>query len=183
MIGENSMLLIVVYSLWALQEKDRWWWRRRQRLWPVYITSVYHDTVLSTKSLNLPTVSTLLYWFSSCYIINISSVYSSFYNFTELLQSTCAIAALGLIPPRLGYVCDHLRRPISGCGGWERTSAIMLSLPPVLDAETVSLLLFVLLTQWTHLKCSLKPTYSLWLILSSCLWGALVAVWPRYCAI
>src|SRR6218665_4029192 len=39
-----------------------------------------------------------------------SSVYSSFYHFTELLQSTCAIAALGLIPPRLGYVYDHLRR-------------------------------------------------------------------------
>src|SRR6218665_1731660 len=46
-----------------------------------------------------------------------SSVYSSFYHFTELLQSTCAIAALGLIPPRLGYLYDHLRRPISGCGG------------------------------------------------------------------
>src|SRR6218665_820983 len=46
-----------------------------------------------------------------------SSVYSSFYHFMELLQSTCAIAALGLIPPRLGYVYDHLRRPIFGCGG------------------------------------------------------------------
>src|SRR6218665_934723 len=44
-----------------------------------------------------------------------SSVYSSFYHFTELFQSTCAIVALGLIPPRLGYVYDHLRRPISGC--------------------------------------------------------------------
>src|SRR6218665_3863509 len=32
-------------------------------------------------------------------------------------QSTCAVAALGLIPPRLGYVYDHLRRPISGCRG------------------------------------------------------------------
>src|SRR6218665_2093580 len=49
-----------------------------------------------------------------------SSVYSSFYHFMEQLQSTCAIAALGLIPPRLGYIYDHLRRPISGCG---RTSA------------------------------------------------------------
>src|SRR6218665_415239 len=38
-----------------------------------------------------------------------SSVYSSTYHFTELHQSTCAIAALGLIPPRLGYVYDHLR--------------------------------------------------------------------------
>src|SRR6218665_2571572 len=87
-----------------------------------------------------------------------NSVYSSFYHFTELLQSTCTIiAALGLIPPRLGYVYDHWRRPISGCGG--RTLAIVLSLPPVLDAGTaVSLLLFVLLTQWTHLKCSLKLT-------------------------
>src|SRR6218665_3475607 len=46
-----------------------------------------------------------------------SSVYSSFYHFTELLQSTCAIAASGLIPPRLGYVYDHLRRLIFGCGG------------------------------------------------------------------
>ena len=48
-----------------------------------------------------------------------STVYSSFYHFTELLQSrpTCAIAALGLIPPRLGYGYDHLRRPISVCGG------------------------------------------------------------------
>src|SRR6218665_3865 len=46
-----------------------------------------------------------------------SSVYSSSYHFTELLQSTCAIAASGLIPPCLGYVYDHLRRPIFGCGG------------------------------------------------------------------
>src|SRR6218665_1061220 len=47
-----------------------------------------------------------------------SSVYSSFNHYTELFQSTCAIAALGLIPPRLGYVSnDHLRRPISGCEG------------------------------------------------------------------
>src|SRR6218665_3398456 len=46
-----------------------------------------------------------------------SSVYSSSYHFTELLQSTCAIVASGLIPPRLGYVYDHLRRPIFGCGG------------------------------------------------------------------
>src|SRR6218665_2275313 len=60
---------------------------------------------------------------------------------------------------------------------------IVLSLPPVLDAETVSLLLFVLLTQWTHLKCSLKLTCSLRLTLFSCLLGPLVAVWPRYCAI
>src|SRR6218665_3675295 len=112
-----------------------------------------------------------------------SSVYSSSYHFTELLQSTCAIAALGLIPPRLGYVYDHLRRPIFGCGGCGRTSAIVLSLPPVLGAGTVFLLLFVLLTQLTHLKCSLKLTCSLRLILFSCLRGALVAVWPRYCDI
>src|SRR6218665_523640 len=68
-----------------------------------------------------------------------STVYLSFYHFTELLQSTCAIVASGLVPAHLGYVYDHLRRPISGCG---RTSAIVLSLPPVLDAGTVSLLLF-----------------------------------------
>src|SRR6218665_191861 len=75
-----------------------------------------------------------------------NSVYSSSYHFTELLQSTCAIAASGLIPPRLGYVYDHLRRSIFGCGGRGRTSAIVFSLPPVLGAGTVSLLLFVLLT-------------------------------------
>src|SRR6218665_1158969 len=46
-----------------------------------------------------------------------SSVYMSSYHFTELLQSTCAIAASGLIPPHLGYIYDHLRRPIFGCGG------------------------------------------------------------------
>src|SRR6218665_828859 len=39
-----------------------------------------------------------------------SSVYSSFYHFMKLLQSTCAIAPSGLIPPRLGYVYDHLER-------------------------------------------------------------------------
>jgi len=49
--------------------------------------------------------------------VSTSSAYSSFYHFTELIQSTCAIAALGLIPPRLGYVYDHLKRSISGCGG------------------------------------------------------------------
>ena len=38
-----------------------------------------------------------------------SSTYSSFYHFTELLQSTCAIAAPGLIPPRLDYGYDHWR--------------------------------------------------------------------------
>src|SRR6218665_441017 len=46
-----------------------------------------------------------------------NSVYSSSYHFTELLQSTCAIAASGLIPPLLAYLYDHLRRPIFGCGG------------------------------------------------------------------
>ena len=48
---------------------------------------------------------------------NTSSVYSSFNHHTELLHSTYAIAALGHVPPRLGYVYDHLRRPIFGCGG------------------------------------------------------------------
>src|SRR6218665_3000056 len=46
-----------------------------------------------------------------------SSVYSSFYHFTELLQCTCAITASGLIHSRLGYVYDHLRGPIFRCGG------------------------------------------------------------------
>src|SRR6218665_3554247 len=49
--------------------------------------------------------------------LNTSSVYSSFNHYTELLHSTYAIAALGHVPPRLRYVYDHLRRPISGCGG------------------------------------------------------------------
>src|SRR6218665_3424420 len=75
-----------------------------------------------------------------------SSVFSSFNHYTELLQSTCAISALGHVPPRLGYVYDHLKRPISGFGGLGRTSAIVLSPPPVLDTGTVSFLLFVLLT-------------------------------------
>src|SRR6218665_1330244 len=87
-----------------------------------------------------------------------SSVYSSFYHFTELLQSTCAIYASGLIPPHLGYIYDHLKRPI-----------FVLSLPPVLDAGTVSPLRFALLIQWTHLKCRLKLTCSLRLTLFSCL--------------
>src|SRR6218665_354788 len=43
--------------------------------------------------------------------LSTSSIYSSFNHYTHLLQSTCAIAALGLIPPRLGYVYNHLRRP------------------------------------------------------------------------
>ena len=91
------------------------------------------------------------------------------------------------VPARLlhwdsdGY--DHLKIPISVFGGWGLTSAIVLSLPPVLDAGTVSLLLFVLLTQWIQLKCSLKLTCSLRLTLFSFLWGALVAVRPRYCAL
>ena len=46
---------------------------------------------------------------------------------------------------------------------------IVLSLPPGLDAGTVYLLLFVLLTQWTHLKYSLKLTCLLRLTLFSCL--------------
>src|SRR6218665_1733221 len=46
-----------------------------------------------------------------------SSVYSSFFHFTELLQSTCAIAAPGLIPPRPDYGYDHGRGLITVCGG------------------------------------------------------------------
>src|SRR6218665_998821 len=46
-----------------------------------------------------------------------SSAYSSFFHFTELLQSTCAIAAPGLIPPRPDYGYDHWRGLISVCGG------------------------------------------------------------------
>jgi len=42
-----------------------------------------------------------------------SSTYSSFYHFTELLQSTCAIAAPGLIPPCPGYGYDPWRGLIS----------------------------------------------------------------------
>src|SRR6218665_2299422 len=46
-----------------------------------------------------------------------SSAYSSFFHFTELLQSTCAIAVPGLIPPRPDYGYDHWRGLISVCGG------------------------------------------------------------------
>src|SRR6218665_3799591 len=46
-----------------------------------------------------------------------SSAYSSFFHFTELLQSTCAIAARGPIPPRPDYGYDHWRGLISVCGG------------------------------------------------------------------
>src|SRR6218665_3565617 len=79
----------------------------------------------------------------------------SFFHFTEQLQSTCAIAAPGLIPSRPGYGYDHWRGLTSACGGG-RTSAIVHSLLPVLDAGTLSLLLSAWLTQWTLLKPSLK---------------------------
>src|SRR6218665_1585668 len=46
-----------------------------------------------------------------------SSAYSSFFHFAELLQSTCAIAAPGLIPPHPDYGYDHWRGLISVCGG------------------------------------------------------------------
>jgi len=39
------------------------------------------------------------------------------FHFTELLQSTCSIAAPGLIPPRPGYDYDHWRGLIPACGG------------------------------------------------------------------
>src|SRR6218665_249547 len=112
-----------------------------------------------------------------------SSAYSSFFHFTELLQSTCAIAAPGLIPPRPDYGYDHWRGLISVCGGRSLISAIVHSQPRVLDVGTVSLLLSASLTRWHLLKPSLKLICSLRLTLISCLSGALVAVWPRYCAI
>src|SRR6218665_1598388 len=96
-----------------------------------------------------------------------SSVYSSFNHYTDLLPSICEIAALQLIPQRPGYDCDHLSGLIYVCGG--RTSAIVRSLLPVLDVGTVSRLLFVLLTQWTHLKPSLKLISSLRPTQCSCL--------------
>src|SRR6218665_950566 len=46
-----------------------------------------------------------------------SSAYSYFFHLTELLQSTCAIAAPGLIPLRPDYGYDHWRGLISVCGG------------------------------------------------------------------
>src|SRR6218665_1740731 len=46
-----------------------------------------------------------------------SSAYSSFFHFTELLQSSCAISAPELIPPRLDYGYDHWRELISACRG------------------------------------------------------------------
>ena len=90
--------------------------------------------------------------------------------------------ALGLIPPRPGYDYDHWRGLIV-CGGWWRISAIVHSLLPVLDVGTVSFLLSAWLTQWTLLKPSLKLICLLRLTLVSCLWGALVAICLRYCAI
>src|SRR6218665_2851250 len=87
----------------------------------------------------------------------------------ELLQSACTIAASGLIPSRPGYAYDHLRGQISVCGGWGCTLVIVLSLLQVLDAGTVSLLLFVWMTQWTRFKSSLKLTYLLRLTQYSCL--------------
>src|SRR6218665_2953155 len=93
-----------------------------------------------------------------------SFVYSSFNHYTELLQSICEIAALQLIPPRPGCDCDHLSGLIYVCGECGRTSAIVRSRLLVLNLLTVSRLLFVLLTQWTHLSpslkliCSLRPT-------------------------
>src|SRR6218665_2363467 len=59
-----------------------------------------------------------------------SAAYSSFYHFTELFQSTCAIAALGLIPPRPGYGYDHWMRTHFG------DRAFVNFLPPVLDVGT-----------------------------------------------
>jgi len=78
-----------------------------------------------------------------------------FYHFTDLLPTTCAIA------PRPGYGCDHLRTEENVYGGRRRTSAIALSRPLVFDAGTVSLLLFIWMPQWTHLKPSSKLTGSL----------------------
>ena|SRR6218665_1308019 len=49
--------------------------------------------------------------------LSTSSIYSLFYHFMELLHSTCTIAASELIPPHSGYAYDHLRGPISMCGG------------------------------------------------------------------
>src|SRR6218665_1826445 len=46
-----------------------------------------------------------------------SSAYSSFFHFTELLQSTYAIAVPGLIPLRPDYGYHHWRGLISVCGG------------------------------------------------------------------
>ena len=66
------------------------------------------------------------------------------YHLMEPLQSTCAIAAPGFIPPRPGYSYDHWRGLISVCRGWGRNSAIVHSLPPVLDVETV----YHLLSAW-----------------------------------
>ena len=116
---------------------------------------------------------------------SISFVYnSSFYHFTELLQSSLqscmylSACAFGLISPRPGYGYHHWRGLMSMCGGWGRTLEIVLSLPRAFDAGTVSLLLFVWLT---HLKltCSLRLT----IFTFSCLYRAIVVVWPAYGAV
>src|SRR6218665_3191384 len=79
-------------------------------------------------------------WSTSCQFHSVSrtnSVYSFFNHYTELPPTICSTAALGLILPRPGYGYNHLRGPISVCGGLGRTSAIVLSRPPVLDVGTV----------------------------------------------
>lgn len=91
----------------------------------------------------------------------IMSYYSPFNHYTEVVPCICAIVALGLIPPSPGYGYAHWRGPISVRGGRGRTSAIVLSLPPVINAGTVSSLSFVWLTQWTQSKPSLKVIFSL----------------------
>src|SRR6218665_2263658 len=112
----------------------------------------------------MPGICPGMLWYSAA-----TAVYSFFCHFTELLPSTCVIAALGLIPPHPGHGYDHLGGPISMCGGRGCTLVIVSSWLSVLDAGTVSLLNFVLLPQWTHSKFSLKLTCSLRLIPFSCL--------------
>src|SRR6218665_1570616 len=77
----------------------------------------------------------------------------------------------GAAPEYLRDCCIGTHSSASGLHlqSFEKTDLRVRRMPPVLDAGTISLLLFVLLTQWTHLKCSLKLTCPLRLILFSCL--------------
>src|SRR6218665_902937 len=64
-----------------------------------------------------PLLHDVLHWLPVPFHIEYKLCVLVFLSLTELLQSTCTIAALGLIPPCLGYDYDHLRGLISVRGG------------------------------------------------------------------
>ena len=115
-----------------------------------------------------------------------SSIYSFF---TELLQSrpACAIAALGLIPPRPGYgptatITGEDWSPRAEDEDSFRRSCFLCRRSSLLEQSPACYSFGWLSGQKPCFKltCSLRLTT---IGLVSCLWGALVAVWPRCCAI